>query len=78
MGVALYAMFIAILVPGVKKSWVNGIVAVAGGLLAWGASVLVPAIPSGWRIVIAILVASAFGAMLGGGDDAALEPGEAA
>jgi predicted branched-subunit amino acid permease len=78
MGVALYAMFIAILVPGVKKSWVNGLVAVAGGLLAWGASALVPAIPSGWRIVIAILVASAFGAMLGNGDETALRQEEAA
>jgi len=78
MGVALYAMFIAILVPGVKKSWVNGLVAVAGGLLAWGASVLIPGIPSGWRIVIAILVASAFGAMLGSADETGLEQGEAA
>ena len=69
MGVALYAMFIAILIPGVKKSWVNGLVAVAGGLLAWSASVAVPSIPSGWRIVIAILAASAVGAAIGGGDD---------
>jgi 4-azaleucine resistance transporter AzlC len=71
MGVALYAMFIAILVPGVKKAWVNGLVAVAGGLLAWGASMVVPALPSGWRIVIAILAASALGAMIGEPDDAA-------
>ena len=71
MGVALYAMFIAILVPGVKKAWVNGLVAVAGGLLAWGASRALPSLPSGWRIVIAILVASAVGAMIGGGDEAA-------
>jgi 4-azaleucine resistance transporter AzlC len=69
MGVALYAMFIAILVPGVKKAWVNGLVAVAGGLLAWGASQALPSLPSGWRIVIAILVASAIGAMIGGGDE---------
>ena len=69
MGVALYAMFIAILVPGVKKAWVNGLVAVGGGLLAWGASRALPTLPSGWRIVIAILVASAVGAMVGGGDE---------
>jgi 4-azaleucine resistance transporter AzlC len=68
MGVALYAMFIAILVPGVKKSWLNGIVAVAGGLMAWGASRAVPGLPSGWRIVIAILVASALGAIIGEAD----------
>ena len=65
MGVALYAMFIAILIPGVKKSWVNGVVAVAGALIAWGISLAIPAVPSGWRIVIAILVASAVGAAVG-------------
>ena len=58
MGVALYAMFIAILVPGAKQSWVNGMVAVAGALIAWGISLAIPVVPSGWRIVIAILVAS--------------------
>jgi len=73
MGVALYAMFIAILVPGVKKSWMNGLVAVSGGLFAWGASAVLPEIPAGWRIVIAILAASALGAMLGGGDESAAE-----
>ena len=78
MGVALYAMFIAILVPGVRKAWVNGLVAVAGGLLAWGASMALPALPSGWRIVIAILVASAAGAMIGGGEDPASGQEEAA
>jgi 4-azaleucine resistance transporter AzlC len=66
MGVALYAMFIAILVPGVRESLVNGLVAVAGGLLAGGAFLAVPALPSGWRVVIAILAASAIGALLGG------------
>jgi 4-azaleucine resistance transporter AzlC len=65
MGVALYAMFIAILVPGVKKSWRNGVVAVAGGVIAAGAAKLVPTLPAGWRIVIAILVASVLGAVLG-------------
>ena len=73
MGVALYAMFIAILIPGVKKSWVSGLVAVAGGLLAWGASAALPALPSGWRIVIAILVASAIGAGIGTAEDGAVE-----
>jgi 4-azaleucine resistance transporter AzlC len=70
MGVALYAMFIAILIPGVKKSWINGLVAIAGASLAWGASFAVPGLPSGWRIVIAILVASAIGAAVGGEEEA--------
>ena len=65
MGVALYAMFIAILIPGVRKSWINGAVAVAGAMIAWGISLAIPAVPSGWRIVIAILVASAVGAAVG-------------
>jgi len=68
MGIALYAMFIAILLPGVKKSWANGVVAAAGALIAWGASLLLPGLPSGWRIVIAILVASALGAVVGPAD----------
>jgi 4-azaleucine resistance transporter AzlC len=66
MGVALYAMFIAILVPGVKKSWINGLVAIAGAAIAWCASLAIPRLPSGWRIVIAILVASAVGAAICG------------
>jgi 4-azaleucine resistance transporter AzlC len=71
MGVALYAMFIAILVPGVKSSWLNGMVAVAGALIAWGASHVLPGLPPGWRIVIAILVASAIGALIGEADHGA-------
>ena len=66
MGVALYAMFIAILIPGVKKSWANGLVAAAGAAFAWGASLAVPGLPPGWRIVIAILAASALGAAVSG------------
>jgi 4-azaleucine resistance transporter AzlC len=78
MGVALYAMFIAILLPGVKKSWVNGLVAAAGALVAWGISLTVPMVPSGWRIVIAILVASAVGAAITGREDAGPAQGEPA
>ena len=66
LGVALYAMFIAILVPGVRKSWRGGIVAAAGGLMAWGMSFAFPSLPSGWRIVAAILASSAIGAALRG------------
>ncbi len=71
LGVTLYAMFIAILLPGVRRAWVNGLVAVAGGLLAWCASLAVPSLPGGWRIVAAIVVASALGALLGGEGDPA-------
>jgi len=78
MGVALYAMFIAILLPGVKKSWINGVVALAGGLIAWGSSLAVPGLPSGWRIVCAILAASLLGAALGNGEEPAPAQGETA
>jgi 4-azaleucine resistance transporter AzlC len=65
MGVALYAMFVAMLVPGVKKAWINGLVALLGGAMAWGAMMALPSLSAGWRIVIAILAASAIGASLG-------------
>lgn len=62
MSVGLYAMFVAILVPGARKSWLVLVVAVLGGLLTWGLAFLLPHLPYGWRIVIAILAASAVGA----------------
>ena len=58
MSVGLYAMFIAILVPSARKSWVTLIVAALGGLLTWGLTFVFPSLPYGWRIVIAILAAS--------------------
>ncbi|HYW83348.1 MAG TPA: hypothetical protein VFB30_08830, partial [Spirochaetia bacterium] len=78
MGVALYAMFIAILIPGVKRTWINGLVAAAGACLAWGASFVVPRLPPGWRIVIAILAASAIGAAVGGAESGSAASEEAA
>lgn len=66
MGVLLYAMFTATVVPALKRSRpvaiVAGIAAVASALLFY-----VPAtsgIQAGWRIIIATLVASAIGAWL--------------
>ncbi len=64
MGVALYAMFVAMLVPGVRKSWINGMVALMGGAVSWGALLIFPGLPGGWRTVIAILVASGIGAAI--------------
>jgi 4-azaleucine resistance transporter AzlC len=58
MSICLYALFIAILVPQVKKSWSAGITAaIAGGcncLLGYTAW-----FGSGWNIVLSILAASA-------------------
>ena len=70
MGVALYAMFVAMLVPGVRKAWINGAVAVLGGAVSWCAALLLPSFPAGWRVVIAILVASGVGAAFSGKEPA--------
>jgi len=59
MSVTLFAMFIALLVPAVAARWQRGIVAVLGALIAWGASRCIPSLGSGWRIVAAMLAASA-------------------
>jgi predicted branched-subunit amino acid permease len=61
MGVGLYAMFIAILVPAVRRGWRNGAIAAAGAFIAWGLGIVVPSMPFGWRIIAAILAASAAG-----------------
>ena len=59
MSVTLFAMFIALLVPAVRTRWQRGIVAVLGALVAWAASRFLPSLGSGWRIVAAMLAASA-------------------
>jgi hypothetical protein len=62
MGAALYAMFVAMLVPGARRAWITGAVALLGGAVSWVATLALPGLPAGWRIVIAILVASGIGA----------------
>jgi predicted branched-subunit amino acid permease len=62
MSVGLYAMFVSILVPSARKSWLVLAVATVGGLLTWGLALVFPSLPYGWRIVMAILAASALGA----------------
>lgn len=59
MSVTLFAMFIALLAPAVRTRWQRGVVAVAGALTAWVLSRFVPALGPGWRIVVAMLAASA-------------------
>jgi 4-azaleucine resistance transporter AzlC len=63
-GTIIGAVFIAILVPGARKSWVVLVVAAIGGLLTWGLAFVFPGLPYGWRIVIAILAASGVGAAI--------------
>jgi 4-azaleucine resistance transporter AzlC len=59
MSVTLFAMFIALLAPAARTRWQRGVVAVLGALLAWAGSQFLPALGPGWRIVVAMIAASA-------------------
>jgi predicted branched-subunit amino acid permease len=66
MGVLLYAMFVAIVVPVAKGSRAVRVVVLVAGVLS-GLLALVPGVRElevGWRIIIATVVAAAFGAAL--------------
>jgi len=66
MGIALYAMFIALLIPSLKKARkiliVSLLSAVISGLLFF--MPLLSFITSGWRIIISTVVAAAIGAKM--------------
>jgi len=66
--ICLYAMFVAILIPAVKKSFTAGVIALIAGILN---SILgyTGYISSGWNIVISILAASTAGMFLFKGDE---------
>jgi len=64
MGVGLYAMFIALLVPSLKTNWRGAAVAGCSALTALGLWLLFPRFPEGWRIILATLGASALGLLL--------------
>lgn len=70
MAVTLYAMFIALLVPAVAARWQRGLVAVLGALVAWAASRYLPSLAPGWRIIAAMLAASALAAAMPMEDEA--------
>lgn len=63
MGISLYAMFIALLVPSLKKSGRVALVAVLSALINWILSVELK-VSSGWSIVTATMLASAVGALV--------------
>jgi 4-azaleucine resistance transporter AzlC len=67
MGIALYAMFIGLLIPSIKRSKEIAIVSllaiIVSSSLHWGPSVLAQ-IPQGWKIIIITIIASALGAYL--------------
>lgn len=60
-GISLYAMFIALLVPPVKKEWRYGVVAVLAMLLNY---LFLPLLSEGMRIVLATLLASGVGVII--------------
>lgn len=66
MGVALYALLLAILMPELKSSFYSLVLAVASGLFNWFL-VTVDILPKGWSIVVCILVVAFAGAFFNPG-----------
>lgn len=67
MGISLYAMFIALLVPSMKKSGKIAVISLLGAAINW---ILLSELklPAGWSIVTATVIASACGAFCYNGD----------
>lgn len=63
MGVALYALLLAILMPEIKSSYRSLFLALASGLLNW-LLVYLDILPKGWSIIVCILVIAGIGALL--------------
>jgi 4-azaleucine resistance transporter AzlC len=64
MGIGLYALFIALLIPSARKHWQFALVASASALTAWGLSRLAPGLSEGWTLIAATLGVSALGTLL--------------
>lgn len=62
MGVALYALLLAILMPELKRSQRSLILAISSGLLNWGL-VELDLLPTGWSIIVCILIIATLGAL---------------
>ncbi|WDP92005.1 MAG: AzlC family ABC transporter permease [Desulfobacter sp.] len=63
MGVALYALLLAILMPEIKSSHRSLFLALSSGLLNW-LLVHLDILPKGWNIIVCILVIAGVGAVL--------------
>lgn len=61
MGIALYAMFIGLLVPSVRKQYKLGLIALMSMLLCYLFSLFVA---SGWAIILATMIGAMLGAIL--------------
>jgi predicted branched-subunit amino acid permease len=64
MGIGLYALFIALLVPSARKHWQFALIAGASALTAWGLSRILPGLSNGWALIAATLGVSALGTLL--------------
>lgn len=64
MGITLYAMFIAIIIPAAKRDRNIIFVLAVAILISCALYFLVPVISSGWSVIIAAVAASALGACL--------------
>lgn len=62
-GIALYALFIALLIPAVRVHYRYGLVAVFG-MIFHGILSVIPAVPSGFAIIIAMLLAAFMGILM--------------
>lgn len=62
MGIALYAMFIGLLVPSVKKEWRIGVIAIISMLINY--VFILNGVSEGWSVVFATVIASFFGIFL--------------
>jgi 4-azaleucine resistance transporter AzlC len=63
LGISLYALFIAILIPAVRRSWRAALVAALAGLCHVVLRML-GLFSSGWNIIVAILLGAGMGAAL--------------
>ena len=63
MGIALYALLLAILMPEIKASFLSLFLALSSGLFNW-LLVYLDILPRGWSIIVCILVIATLGAFL--------------
>lgn len=64
MGIALYAMFIALLTPAIKYSFLKTFIAASSGGLCTLLYYTVPQLSNGWSIIISTIFASVLGVLI--------------
>ncbi len=68
MGVALYALLLAILLPELKKSTKSLVLAISAGILNT-TLIKLDLLPKGWTIIVCILVIASIGAFINGKEE---------